>query len=291
MSSLLRLDPGLSSRRMSCVLDGEFAFSRQGLLFASRLAQEADVWLFRALWQALDNSYIFNGEEDEGREPGTHRYGAFPSPGALQQWEMARLETDLTGLQFFFVGDARHESLLPKEVGKDLVRRFELFSEELDALHQRSGLEPAAAYDPIYECRRDAAALAAALMRHRPFVLSLCRRDGERSHNDAEPPLCDFLRRCGIDCRLVDAEGAAAIRSHFEQVFARSGLAELVWDIWRCGQDLASVHLVAPNALVAPIVDADSDRGFAEEVSPGAIRKGDAPLWFREAKAYWWKYA
>src|SRR5262245_53690770 len=146
MSSLSRLDPGLSSRRMSCVLDGEFALSRQGLLFATRLAQEADVWLFRALWQTLDNSYILRGLPDDGSDPGANGRDAFPSMSALLQWEIARLETDLSGLQFFFVGDARHESLLPREVGKDLVSRFERFSEELDALHKRSGSQGEAAY-------------------------------------------------------------------------------------------------------------------------------------------------
>jgi len=95
MSSLSRPDAGLSSRRMSCVLDGEFALSRQGLLFATRLAQDADVWLFRALWQTLDNSDIFRGAPEEGSEPSATGHGAFPSVCSLQQWESARLETDL----------------------------------------------------------------------------------------------------------------------------------------------------------------------------------------------------
>jgi hypothetical protein len=290
MTSLSRLDAGHSSRRMSCVLDGEFAFSRQGLLFATRLAQEADVWLFRALWQTLDNSYVFGGAADEGAEACANGRGAFPSPSTLQQWESARLETDLAGLQFFFVGDARHESLLPQDVDKSLVKRFELFSEELDALHRPSVAEEAV-YDPIYECQRDAAALAVALIRHRPVVLSRCSKDGGEKQDHAEPALCGFLRRCGIDCHLVKARDATTIRSHFEPIFARNGLAEIVWDMWRDGQDLASIHLVAPNALVAPIVEADIEREFGDEVGPPAVREGNAPFWFREAKAYWWTYA
>src|SRR5215475_10465550 len=59
MSSLPALEVSVSSRRMSCILDGELALSRQGLLFAMRLAQEANVWLFRALWNALDNSHLY----------------------------------------------------------------------------------------------------------------------------------------------------------------------------------------------------------------------------------------
>src|SRR5215470_20000796 len=104
MSSLPPLDVSLSSRRMACVLDGELALSRQGLLFATRLAQEADVWLFRALWQTLDNSYMLRDMSE--RDPASNGDDAFPSPRILQHWEMARLETDLGGLQLFFVGDA-----------------------------------------------------------------------------------------------------------------------------------------------------------------------------------------
>jgi hypothetical protein len=290
MSSLSRLDGGLSCL-MSCVLDGELAFSPPGLLLAFRLARAPAVrlWLFRAVWQALDSSDISLCALDVDAGAAANGQNIFPSPSALHQWELARLETDLAGLQFFFVGDARHESLLPKDVDKDVVRRFELFSEELDALHQQSGADEDAGYTPVYECRRDAAALAAALMRHRPVVLSRCSKDGRGNH--AEPPLCSFLRRCGIDCHLVDSRNASAMRSYFEPIFAQSGLAEIVWDMWRDGQDLASIHLVAPNALVTPLVDSDIERGFGDEIAPRAVGEGNAPFWFRGARAYWWKYA
>src|SRR5689334_19652519 len=109
MSSLPALDVSVSSRRMSCILDGQLALSRQGLLFASRLAQEANVWLFRALWHALDTSDNLIATECQKKRE------------AKQLWESARLGSHLAGLQCFFVGDARHESLMPKDVGGDLV--------------------------------------------------------------------------------------------------------------------------------------------------------------------------
>ena len=170
MSSLPALDVSVSSRRMSCILDGELALSRQGLLFAMRLAQEANVWLFRALWNALDNSHLYPAaaEPDAAGQQGRRE--------ASEQWESVRLATDLAGLQFFFVGDARHESLLPKEVGSDLVERFETLAIELDGLFQREG-ENQIDFDPVYECSRDTIALATALIRHRPIVFSLTRSD------------------------------------------------------------------------------------------------------------------
>jgi hypothetical protein len=292
MSSLPPLDLLVSSRRMSCVLDGELALSRQGLLFATRLAQEADVWLFRALWQVLDNSYIFRHISERSDGSGSDGHSAFPSVRVLQQWEAARLETDLSGLQFFFVGDARHESLLPKEIGKDLVKRFETFSDELDALHRQPSDQEEATYDPIYECWRDAAALATALIRHRPLVFSLCRKArAEGRGGEAEPALCGFLRRCGIDCHLVGGgRGVTAIRSHLQPTFARCGLAELLWDMERGDQQLAVIHMVAPHALVMP-VEADLDGRYGEESPPAPVAVGQAPYWFHEAKAYWWKYA
>jgi hypothetical protein len=292
MSSLPPLDVSLSSRRMACVLDGELALSRQGLLFAMRLAQEADVWLFRALWQTLDNSYMLRDISE--RDPGSASNGreAFPSPRILQQWEMARLETDLGGLQLFFVGDARHESFLPKDIGKDLVRRFELFSEELDKLHRQPVDEERPLYELTHECRRDTAALAAALVRHRPLVFSRCQKaESPGIESAAAPPLCVFLQRCGIECRFIaGGRQVASIRSYLQPIFARTGLAELLWDMEQDGQGLAVVHIVAPHALVVP-VEADFDRRYEEEIGTSVVCQAEAPVWFYDARAYWWKYA
>lgn len=291
MSSLPPLDVSLSSRRMACVLDGELALSRQGLLFAMRLAQEADVWLFRALWQTLDNSCMLRDMSE--RDPGAASNGgeAFPSPRILQQWELARLETDLGGLQLFFVGDARHESLLPKDIGKDLVRRFELFSEELDKLHQQPVDEERPLYDLTHECRRDTAALATALIRHRPLVFSLCRKTRLTGvKNAVAPPLCAFLQRCGIECHFIPEEQrVTSVHDYLQPIFARTGLSELLWDMEQDGQGLAVVHVVAPHALVVP-AEADFDRCYGDEIAHSLMGEADGPAWFCDARAYWWKY-
>src|SRR6266404_5118505 len=196
MSSLPPLDVSVSSRKMSCVLDGELALSRQGLLLALRLAEEANVWLFPALWRTLDNNQVYPA--------GQVRSFASPTRRTEQQWELTRLGTDLAGLQFFFVGDARHESLLPKDVGKDLVERFETLSAELDNLY-RGNREAGPVYDPVYECNRDTIALATALIRHRPIVLSLTSGRSTREHSG--PAICEFLDRCGIACQPVARDG------------------------------------------------------------------------------------
>ena len=279
MSSLPALDVSVSSRRMSCILDGELALSRQGLLFAMRLAQEANVWLFRALWNALDNS---------------HFYPASPEPGAAgqqgrreasEQWESARLASDLAGLQFFFVGDARHESLLPKEVGQDLVERFEALAGELDGLYR--GGAASVDYDPVYECNRDTIALAAALIRHRPIVFSLCTRRRIGQGRPPEPAICEFLRQCGIECQAVEPDlTLGAIRGYLEPIFARTGVAELLWDLAKDGCALVVVQVITPYALIMPF-ETELNRRYGDEVAFPA----EAADWFRGASAYWWQYA
>jgi hypothetical protein len=277
MSSLPPLDVSVSSRKMSCILDGELALSRQGLLFAMRLAQEANVWLFRALWQALDNSHLYSLLAAERQDRGEAR----------QQWESARLGTHLAGLQCFFVGDARHESLLPKEVGNDLVERFEALAIELDGLHRREG--DAEGYDPVHECNRDTIALATALIRHRPIVFSLSARPGTGEAVPSEPAVCGFVRRCGIDCRPVARDRTlASIRSYLQPIFARSGAAELLWDLAKDGYTLAVLHVIVPHALVMPI-ETELDRRYGNETEVLSA-PAEAPIWFRGASAYWWNY-
>jgi hypothetical protein len=289
MSSLPPLDVSLSSRKISCVLDGELALSRQGLLFAVRLAHEANVWLFRALWQALDNSYAYRVQLGSTPMRQYSALGLSPCLLTLQQWESARLETDLAGLQLFFVGDARHESLLPKDVGKDLVERFEGLAAELDGLHRWEGGDEAV-YDPVYECHRDTAALATALIRHRPIVFSLCAQSGESDGAVTEPAICGFLRRCGIDCRGVGADGeVAAVRRYLQPIFARSGVTELLWDLAKYGGHLAVLHIIAPHAVVMPI-ETELYRRYGDEVTATIPSEEQTAAWFHDATAYWWKF-
>jgi hypothetical protein len=284
MSSLKALDVSVSWRRMSCILDGELALSRQGLLFAMRLAQEANVWLFRALWNALDNSHLYlaAAEPDAAGQQGRRE--------ASEQWESARLATDLAGLQFFFVGDARHESLLPKEVGSDLIERFEALAGELDGLY-RGGAAGDVDYDPVYECNRDTIALAAALIRHRPIVFSLCARPQIAQVRPPEPAICEFLRQCGIECHAVESDlTLGAIQGYLQPIFARTGVAELLWDLAKDGYTLVVLHLTAPYAVVMPI-EAELERRYGEVTEVPPPHGSGTATWFRGASAYWWPYA
>jgi hypothetical protein len=283
MSSFPPLDVSVSARKMSCILDGELALTRQGLLLAMRLAQEANVWLFRAFWHALDNSHLdFSLARWSAVERQRQRE-------ARQQWESARLGSDLAGLHCFFVGDARHESLLPKEVGSDLVERFEALAIELDGLFRHED-EDQVDFDPVYECSRDAIALATALIRQRPIVFSLARADRGEGR-PPEPAIGDFLRRCGINFRPVEQNRAlVSIRNYLQPIFARSGAAELLWDLAEDGYTLVVLHLIAPYAVVMPI-EAELERRYGEVAEVPPPHESGAATWFRGASAYWWHYA
>lgn len=286
MSSLPPLDVNVYARRPSCILDVELALSRCGLLLATRLAEEFNVWLVRALWEILDNTDFYA----EPRRGLIATASSAPSaaatvplwrcamrPDVIRQWEAARLGTDIAGLQLFWAGDARHDSFLPKDIDKDLVNHLDLLSAELDALSLRSEGE-ACCYDPVRDGFRDAVALAAALVRHRPIIFSMSA-DGETSG----PNLCAYLRDCGIGCRNIeDRRLVEPIRRNLLPMLARTGVLELTWT----GLRFAAVHLIAPNATVMP-AERDMDRRFPEdgEYGPASVASG---AWFKDASAYWW---
>ena len=81
----------------------------------------------------------------------------------------------------------------------------------------------------------------------------------------------------------------ASIRSYLQPIFARSGAAELLWDLASDGYALAVLHIIAPHALVMPI-ETELDRRYGDETEfpPAAAERA---VWFRGASAYWWQYA
>src|SRR5262245_19038878 len=109
-------------KRRACVLDTHLALSPYGLLLAQRLSSELDLWLVRELWQILDNTDYYLSEADRLSSVGLTQELSTPLAGqsdaqnlrdALSQWEAARTETDLAGLNIHWIGDALCESLLP----------------------------------------------------------------------------------------------------------------------------------------------------------------------------------
>lgn len=242
------LQVSVDVRSWSVILDVRLALHRLGLMMATRLAEELRVFLVPTLWEVLDNTAYLNHHPErlsEGDRSGTEVEAGV----ALAQWERARVELGLSALNIFWAGDALHESSLPKDMDPGLSERFSYLAEGLTRYmgDESDGQEIAW---PLHEGSRDAAALAAAMIRYRPVILTLC------DHAQEPPQLCKLLHKSGLQCRQVTAIESQPVCDYLRPVLARSGVLELAWD----GLQLALVHLVAPQALLmSPSEEADAD--------------------------------
>lgn len=263
MSPLPPLVVDVEPRRRACVLDVPLALTPNGLLLALRLSQEINVWLVRSLWRFLDNVELTFDATDFQRR----------AVAAINQWQAARVQTDLAGLRLYWAADATRTSQLPKDCEANLVSRFEALDESLQA-DDPSGLD----VTDLDEHSREVVALTVALTAHRPVVFALRARseDGKAQR----PYLCRFLESRDIPCRKVGRRRSAVLRDEWSRAFARSGVTELLW----AGLDVAAVHIVTPNAVVAGNVAGDD--GFPQERLLDPARRAGNP--WAGATSYWY---
>ena len=284
MTSVPPMTVKLRGEAMSCVVDVQLTLSQLGLLFATRLAREMDVWLVRSLWAILDNTRYYLAKPDLLLPAGAPQGGRKQARGlvdVLRQWQSARLETHLAGLHLYWAGSARFDSLLPPDVDDELLERFELLSQELEQLWDDPACEPLG-YNPLQECCRDAVALAAALIRYRPIVFTRCAAGADPAAG--EPRICAYLRECGIDVQPLDpACRMRPFEQYLRPLFARNGIFELQW----AGLDLAALHLVAPGAFVVAASEQESDPPSYPHVIQARNSVRDTPHW-RGARAFWY---
>jgi hypothetical protein len=282
MTAFPPLDVRLEAAKFSCVIDSRLALSRWGLMFSWRLSDDMDVWLYRGLWALLDSAQLYL-EEPEALMGGAARNIGPPldleaACESLGQWEPARLEDTVPSFPFYYVGDLRYESHLPKRTDADLIRRFDLLAKALDTRACRS-LGADAGVQPQVECWRDAAALNAALTHYRPLIFTLAEDPNQA------PALCHFLAECGLECRKMSwAASANPMRQYLIPLLIRTGAAELVW----AGLRLAAVNIIAPRAFTIPKPrDEESrpalDEGFLREgvtTTNGDLWEGAVCIWY-----------
>lgn len=238
MNRMVSLSLGAETEAPPCIIDGSLALSPLGLMLALRLARCRRVWLVRALLALLDNDEFY---KDRPELIGDAKGGRVQAQ-MLSEWRRAWLQANLLD-RFCWVGDARHESLLPGDVDEAVVERFELLSQSLEA---RSGSADSVAVHPISECARDAVVLAAVLGTQSPVILTA------PGQNRASPYLCKVLNDAGITCkRLRDNGKYSGLNSG---VFPAS-----VWFTTRqlsfLGLRMVAFHLVAPRAIVLDRAD------------------------------------
>lgn len=264
MDSMPPLQVTVDAPGCACILDVRLALSRHGLTLALRLAEELRVFLVPTLWQVLDNTSYYERSPGslagEGDEPSG-------STDELAAWEAARLELGLSGQRLYWAGDRMYDSSLPREIDPAVITRFLALAEQLE---RSAGGGDSRAAMPLLEGSRDAAALAVAMSRYRPLVLTRGASDG------GLPPMCRYLQSCGIACREIGADEARHPRAYFVPMLVRCGALELVW----AGLRLTAVHLVAPLAALMSFAAAPR---AAEDGGPPA-----PPDCWRDASAYWY---
>jgi hypothetical protein len=272
----------LSHRRRACVLDPGLVLCRFGLPLIRRLGDLVELWMPRELWHILDNSQFYLEQpetlcqSESGQKQDQLRWTRTKDEivAGIKLWERVRLESDLSGLKVFWIGDGFSESLVPPGTSANLVWRYEAFAQALDRHLKSTG--------PVACATRDTAALAAAL--GTAFVLTY--RTTESVEADNAPDICKALAH-HVNCELVArADPMAAIESEYlRHLLVHSGSADLLWS----GLNLAVLHLMLPSASALYGVSPPSFTDDLAEVENALRAEVDAgtDLW-DGARAFWY---
>ncbi len=242
------LNVTVSQKRLACVLDPTLALSRYGLTLVKQLNEVVELWVGRELWNILDNTHFYL-EQPESllidrftsiSMTAQDRVRLQEIVGALREWERIRMETDLSGLKLFWIGDRLGESLLPPKRIREIVWRYESLAEPL--VCSQEGCLPF--NEVLWSAFRDVVALAAA--RGSAFILTQLP---EGATANSSPAICDPLKKWGVPCKAISAQDpwAALERDYLRQLIVQGGLAKLFW----AGLQLVVLHLLVPAATTA----------------------------------------
>lgn len=265
---LPELNIRVAIRRWVCVLDPALALSSEGILLARHLGPRVQLWVVRQLWHILDSSAFYLG-----RPAALSRDGEF-LPGvdrAIADWERLRVESDLGGMEIFWIGDGPAECRWPEGESTALLRGYEGLARALDAGRRTRS-------DAMSEAAQHAVALAAALGN----ACILCRCSEETQAPMLLTHLADerfVFQRLDEDDRLVARE-----RAHFCDLMAHAGLAPILWS----GTRLAVARCLLPDAVVLPV----PKEAEHEESAWSATGDGERPApqgdpW-RSARLFWY---
>jgi len=191
------------------------------------------------------------------------------------------METDLSGLKLFWIGDRLGESLLPAEADAKMIWRYEAFAESLAG----SPDDRTAFNEVLLTAFRDVVALAAA--QGSAFILTQLPEGATAS---SSPVICNALGGWGVPCKAIPAQDpwAALERDCLRRLVARAGLVKWFW----AGLRLVVLHLLVNNTAIASSdsKNVSSEGPFFAEESLLDLAEHQKPAinFWQSAQAFWY---
>lgn len=234
--------------QMTCVIDPALALSRHGVALVKCLGSVMELWIVRELWHILNDTTFYmaqpqlispRGTSTE-RTPEQEYHALEETVLSLKQWENFRMKTDLTGLNFFWIGDSHRESYLPQNRSPDILECWESIIRRLE--DQFRPLDTTNYILPLIF--RDTTALVATL----ETATILTYQTSTEYENNLPPGICKTLEQWGVSCKALSFQDSmvALERTYLHDLLVQTSGAKFLWsDI-----HLSILHLLIPDNLL-----------------------------------------
>jgi hypothetical protein len=277
------LEPSrLAGQSPHCVIDPLLVFTKSGVPLVKQLSSYVNLWIGREVWHILNNINFYlhqpgllNSDVCLQSQSLTQEYRQLQDTlAALQQWETLRLECDLPGLQFFWLGDSLRESFLPRTIETRLFREWEAIVHSLDLyLQQYSTHENilALAY-------RDTITLTVSL----DSASILTYQQKNLVQNNSLPEICILLQSWNIPCHRVQAEDTLSIQNYklLREMLYPSNITGFAWE----NLSFALLHIFTNHSkLDEKLMSKNPHLGFSKDDEDQPI----SSLFWSKVKCFW----
>jgi hypothetical protein len=198
---------------------------------------------------------------------------------SLEAWKRVRLETDLAGLNLFWLGDSLKESFMPKGKSLEIFWRWESLASSLDDRIDQFQT----ANSVLTLAYRDTVALAASL--GSAFILTY--QLPQNFARNVPPDICKALENWGVPCQVLTSEDSIVAMecNDLRQLLISTGLAKLLWT----GLHLTVLHLVVPKVYAIGMVPEQSQVIQDSQIENSAIALELKKNLWAEAYGFWYQ--